>query len=117
MATADMHLKNIVAVFMQYTMPPFNGFRVVEQKTKASLQIMFSASSAIPKMILNTEEMASIWHLPTRFTETPNIKWLLPKKPRRRQRPASGLLLGRSHYRGDTTKIHIDRDDRRATSI
>jgi hypothetical protein len=113
-ATADTHLKNIVASFMQYTMPPFNGFRVVKRKTARVVTDYVFRVFRNTKEILNTEEVSSIWHLPTRFTETPNIKWLNAKKaPPPQNVPSSGMLLGESHYRGDTTKIHIDRDDRR----
>jgi hypothetical protein len=112
--TADTNLKNIVASFMQYTMPPFNGFRVVKRKTARIVTDYVFRVFRNTKEILNTEEISSIWHLPTRFTETPNIKWLNAKKaPPPQNAPASGLLLGESHYRGDTTKIHIERDDRR----
>lgn len=112
--TADTHLKNIVASFMQYTMPPFNGFRVVKRKTARVVTDYVFRVFRNTSEILNTEEVSSIWHLPTRFTETPNIKWLNAKKaPPPQNVPQSGMLLGESHYRGDTTKIHIDRDDRR----
>lgn len=113
-ATAQLHLKNITASFMQYSMPPFNGFRVLRRKTKRVVTDYVYRVFRNSKQVLNTEEIASIWHLPTRFTETPNIKWLLSKKaPPPPNAPADGLLLGENHYRGITTKIFISRDDRR----
>ncbi|MBX4204684.1 MAG: type IV secretion system DNA-binding domain-containing protein [Candidatus Doudnabacteria bacterium] len=112
--TADIHLKNIVSSFMQYTMPPFNGFRVLKRKPKRVITDYVYRVFRNTKQILNTEELASLWHLPTRFTETPNIKWLNAKKaPPPQNAPAAGLLLGESHYRGQDTKIFIERDDRR----
>jgi type IV secretory pathway TraG/TraD family ATPase VirD4 len=65
-------------------------------------------------MILNTEELTSLWHLPTPFLETPNIKWLLSKKaPPPINLPSAGLLLGRNIYRGIETKVYMAREDRR----
>ena len=116
-ALADVHLKNIVSSFMQYTMPPFNGFRVKSQKAKRIVTDYVFRVFRNTNQILNTEELASIWHLPTRFTETPNVKWLTAKKaPPPPNAPAAGLLLGESHYRGVTTKIFMERDDRRRHS-
>ncbi len=116
-ASADVHLKNIVSSFMQYTMPPFNGFKVKSQKAKRIVTDYVFRVFRDTKAILNTEEIASVWHLPTRFTETPNIKWLTAKKaPPPQNLPSSGLLLGESHYRGEVVKIYQDRDDRRRHS-
>jgi len=50
--------------------------------------------------------------LPTRFTETPNIKWLAAKKSvPPHNLPDSGLLLGFSDYRGEKTQVYIKQDD------
>jgi type IV secretory pathway TraG/TraD family ATPase VirD4 len=95
-------------------MPPFNGFKVVSHKTKRIVADYIFRVFRNSRQILNTEELTSIWHLPTRFTETPNIKHLTAKKaPPPTNIPAQGLLLGESTYRGVTTKIQIARDDRR----
>jgi len=65
-------------------------------------------------MILNTEELGSIFHFPTKYTETPNIKWLQSKRaPAPVNIPEGGLLLGVNAYRGIRTEIRIARDDRR----
>jgi hypothetical protein len=112
--SANANLNNILGSFMQYSMPPFNGFRVVKRKTrKVIIDYIFRAFHN-NKLILNTEELASLWHLPTRYTETPNIKWLQSKKASAPVNvPESGVLLGRNIYRGTETKIFIERDDRR----
>jgi len=113
---ADMHLRNILASFMQYSMPPFNGFRVKkEQSRKVLLDFMLrSFNGSGGDTILNTEELASVWHLPTPFIETPNIKWLLSKRaPAPVNMPREGLLLGYNTFRSVKTDVRIKRDDRR----
>ena len=113
-ASADAHLRNILASFMQYSMPPFNGFRTVSKKIPKIITDYIFRVFRNTRMILNTEELSSLWHPPTRFTETPNIKWLTAKKAAPPPTvPDSGLLLGRNMYRNTETKIYIERDDRR----
>jgi hypothetical protein len=114
MTMAQSNLKNILSSFMQYSMPPFNGFRVISKKQQQVMSDYIFRVFRNTKAILNTEELASIWHLPTRFIETPNIKWLNAKKaPAPTNVPASGILLGHNIYRGIDTQIHMERDDRR----
>ncbi len=113
---ASVNLSNIVSSFLQYNMPPFNGFKVKKRKAgDIAKDFMFRIYRRYGrKTILNTEELASLWHLPTPFLETPNIKWLQSKKaPAPVNTPTDGVLLGRNIYRGVETKIHASRDDRR----
>ena len=111
---ADSNLHNILASFMQYSMPPFNGFKVIRKKPQQIMTDYIFRVFRNTRAILNTEELASIWHLPTRFIETPNIKWLNAKKaPAPVNTPTTGVLLGKNIYRGIETKIFLERDDRR----
>src|SRR3989338_8417376 len=112
--SAESNLKNILASYMQYTMPPFNGFRVIKRRPASVITDFVFRIFRNTKAILGREQLASLWPPPTRFTETPNIKWLAAKKaPAPVNVPASGLLLGRNLYRGTETKIYIEQDDRR----
>src|SRR5690606_4068163 len=79
-ATADANLRNILASFMQYSQPPFNGFRALRRKSKLVVNDYIFRIFRNTKAVLNTEELASLWHLPTKYMETPNIKWLHAKK-------------------------------------
>jgi hypothetical protein len=99
---------------MQYTMPPFNGFKIVGRKTGQVVTDYIFRVFRNTSAILNTEELTSLWHLPTPFIETPNIKWLSSKKATVPTNvPADGLLLGHNNFRNVDTKIYIERDDRR----
>lgn len=113
---AKLHLQNITASFLEYNMAPFNGFRIKKRNKKRIVKdyIFRIYRRYGRKMILNTEELASLWHLPTPYLETPNIKWLLSKKaPAPVNLPKEGLLLGRNIYRGVETKVHMTEEDRR----
>jgi DNA helicase HerA-like ATPase len=111
---ADANLKNIIASFMQYTMPPFNGFRARRRKSARIVTDYVFRIFRRSSSILNTEELASLWHLPTKFTETPNIKAISAKKaPPPANVPDSGLLLGKNIYRNVETPIYMKREDRR----
>lgn len=115
-ATAKLHLNNIASSFLQFNMPPFNSLKAVKRsKNDVVKDYIFRVfRDKRSQQILNTEELASLWHLPGSFLETPNIKWLVAKKaPPPINVPTSGVLLGRNIYRGMETKIYIDRDDRR----
>jgi hypothetical protein len=114
--SAQSHMRNILASFLQFNMPPFNGFRVKKRDKNDILKdyIFRVFRDNGQQSILNTEELASLWHLPTPYIETPNIKWLISKKaPPPVNLPREGLLMGRSVYRGQETKVFIQRDDRR----
>ncbi|HYE22162.1 MAG TPA: type IV secretion system DNA-binding domain-containing protein, partial [Verrucomicrobiae bacterium] len=111
---ADSNLKNILASFMQYTMPPFNGFKIKKRKPNSVILDFVFRVFRNSKSVLNTEELVSLWHPPTKYTETPNIKWLQAKKaPAPANIPEEGLLLGKSVYRNTETPIYMKRDDRR----
>ncbi|MDE2312392.1 MAG: type IV secretion system DNA-binding domain-containing protein [Patescibacteria group bacterium] len=115
-ASAKSHMKNLLAGFLQFNMPPFNGLRVRRKNKNDVLKdyIFRVFRDSGRRNIVNTEELASLWHLPTPYTETPNIKWLQSKKaPPPINAPASGLLLGRNIYRGMETPIYMGREDRR----
>ncbi len=114
---ARSHLRNALSSFMQYSQAPLNGFRVrylsIARVLKDFVYRKFQAR-LYRKIILNTEELASVFHLPTKFTQTPNIKWLVSKRAAAPVNvPESGLMLGQNIYRGITTGIRISRDDRR----
>jgi hypothetical protein len=66
-------------------------------------------------MIMSTEELAAIFHLPNiKYNKAPVIHWQEFKiAPAPANLPSEGLFLGYNIYRGDKRKVHIKRDDRR----
>ena len=113
---AQAHLDNITGAYTQYTDPMMNKFKI---NKKINIQkiisgFIFRIFDERKKSILNTEELASQYHPPTKFTETPNIHWLLSRDaPSPPNTPKQGLLLGKNTYRGIETKINMKEADRR----
>ncbi len=113
-AEADSKMRDVVSSFVQYALPPFNSFKVAKQNDRHVLLDFIVRGFNDIGMILNTEELASIWHVPTPMIETPNVKWLTFKKlPPPINMPKDGVSLGVNSYRGVNTEVNISRDDRR----
>jgi len=64
--------------------------------------------------LLNTEELAGIFHFPLKHLETPNIAWLTARQASAPPNaPTEGIVLGKNVYRGVEKEIRIKRPDRR----
>lgn len=114
--TADLHVANIVSAFAQFNAPAWNGFRAVRPVNKARLvsDFLLRRFEGGPRLVLNSEELASCFHFPNRFTETPNIRWLLSKTlPPPVNLPAQGVVIGESVFRGERRPVRLKEDDRR----
>ncbi|MFA5135199.1 MAG: type IV secretion system DNA-binding domain-containing protein [Patescibacteria group bacterium] len=113
---AKAYLDNIIDSFAQYTLHEYgNGFvrRDPFKKDEFINDFIYRRLVKRGKLILNTEELTSIFHFPLPTTETPNIRWLQSRKASPPTNiPAEGLVLGRSIYRGEETVIRIKRQDR-----
>jgi len=110
------HLQNILNAFAQYNIYQYgNGFKKVSGLNKSKLISDFINRSFIKKynMILNAEEVTSLWHLPLVSSSVPKINWLEARKaPPPNNLPISGIILGDNDYRGVKTKIKIKDNDR-----
>ncbi|KKS95823.1 MAG: hypothetical protein UV71_C0003G0057 [Microgenomates group bacterium GW2011_GWC1_43_13] len=63
--------------------------------------------------ILNSEELATIFHFPNKQITTPHLFWLNSKTaPAPSQIPSEGLYLGLSAYRGIKRQVYIGNEDR-----
>lgn len=114
---ANQYLKNIVDSFSQYTLYEYgNGFSRRDPLTRDGLirNFIYRNFKEGKRMVVNTEEMASLFHFPLPETETPNIRWLMARRaPPPVNIPKEGLILGKNVYRGVETLIKIKDDDRR----
>lgn len=64
-------------------------------------------------LILNTEELASLFHLPGPTTIIPRINWLKSKEAAPPSNlPNQGVLLGESVFRGQVKPVYIQPEDR-----
>lgn len=114
---AQTYLDNIVDSFNQYTTFEYgNGFRRAGRLHDRQVVSNFIFRRFVEQraMVLNTEELASIFHLPLPHNEAPNIAWLAAKKaPAPPDVPDQGLYLGENVFRGVARHVYIKRADRR----
>lgn len=116
-ANAKAHLANIKAAFEQFN-GDLNGFKGKKIRIKAAFMTDFIYRYQPMlwwggKTILNSEELATIYHFPNKTVETPHIFWLSAKRaPAPQQIPNEGLYLGKSVYRGITRPVYIGEGDR-----
>ncbi len=114
-ASADTHLENMLSAFDQFTKESGNRFK----KGKKSDQFVRDFIYRFPReaMILNTAELATVFHFPNKDIKTPHIQWLLSSEA-----PAAdfvpknfqpGLMwLGKNSYRGQDKDIFMKPEDR-----
>ena len=115
----NVELKNIVSAFSQFSYPDFNKFsstlRHNKQKIiKDYIYRYFRSPFWIKKMLLNTEEIASIFHFPhIKYNKVAEIKWQnfkIVKAPT--NMPKQWLLIGENAYRWTKKEVRIKTEDR-----
>lgn len=116
---AKNHLTNIVGAFTQFA-GDLNNLKSRKIYRKGSFmedflyryQPMFNWFGN-HLSILNSEELASIYHFPNRTITTPHIYWLNAKTaPAPSQIPTEGMFLGVSTYRGVKRPVYLSNEDR-----
>ena len=114
---AQSHLTNIVSSLAQFT-SQFNylskGRVWFKQAFMVDFLYRYTPFFGQNTFILNTEELATLFHFPNKTVETHHIEWLNAKSaPAPNQIPNSGLYLGESVYMGVKRKIYMGLEDRR----
>jgi hypothetical protein len=117
-AQASAYISNLASAFTQYNLYEYgNSFpSAIAVKTNSRVvdDFIYRRFRDNNSFLLNTEELASLFHLPLRNTETPNIAWLGAKQaPAPINVPREGIIVGRNVYRGVATDIRMARADRR----
>jgi hypothetical protein len=115
--SAQSNLNNIVGAFAQFSSAQ-NNFKKARLFFKHLFMIdfLYRYMPIIPRgtMILNSEELATIFHFPNKTVETHHIRWLNAKSaPAPSEIPLEGLRLGKSVYRGQEREIFMSTEDRR----
>lgn len=117
--SAKAHLANIDSSFAQFS-SDVNSFRARTIRRKGGFieeflyryQPMFHLFGNRPS-VLNSEELATIFHFPNKQVTTPHIYWLYAKTaPAPSEIPTEGLYLGTSTYRGIRRPVYISDSDR-----
>ncbi|MDP2624793.1 MAG: type IV secretion system DNA-binding domain-containing protein, partial [Candidatus Peregrinibacteria bacterium] len=106
---AKLKVKEIAGSFKQFNQPLLNEFNLGKLETGDHLFEIFKHRMLRgDSMVLNVEELASIYHVPSHVVQTPNIDWVKSRKleapvdlPSPETVPADNLtLLGKTNYRG-----------------
>ena len=113
---AKGYLDNVLSAFNQFNIYEFgNSFTKVIPRGKGGIirDFIYRRFTERYSIILNSEEMAGLWHMPLASTDTPNIRWMLARiAPAPLTIPAEGLRVGTNTYRGKETVIRMGMKDR-----
>lgn len=115
--SAKVHLKNLTGSFAQFSsnLNHFSSVKRIWLKQLFMIDFIYRYMPLFNKnaALLNTEELATIFHFPNKMVETPHIHWLNAKRaPAPAEIPNTGLFLGNSRYRGLTRKVFMSDADR-----
>ena len=106
----------IAGSYSQFTAPLRNEMLIIKPKNLKKLLYKYSFREYDNRtnFTLNSEEIASIFHLPTFTSDVPNINWL---KSRESAPPNNlgneGVVIGESTYRGERKQVYLSTKDRR----
>ena len=112
---AEDLLNGIAQGFAQFSAPFRQELRIAKprQLQRFLRQYSFREFDERAAICLNTEEMASLFHMPTPSLEVPRIKSLESREaPPPENMPTSGTLIGENTFRGDRKKIYLTPQDR-----
>lgn len=117
-----LKMQSIVGAFKQYNASNLNGFTSgrLALNDFEFLNTFQTRQFEDHGFILNIEELASLYHLPTALVETPNIVWAGSKKgeppsnlPIEGVVPAEELtVFGQTNFRGESVRFGIKLEDR-----
>lgn len=111
-------LEQLENAFIQFTNPNFNEFIIKRLKKGTLKKMIYDYSLRIFRFrhsfVFNTEELTSIYHLPTSMLTTPKVQFVRAKSAEAPiNLPKEGIILGTNKYRGIENIIRITDNDRR----
>jgi hypothetical protein len=115
---ADILFDQLEGAFAQFANGDLNEFKIVKYPIKNIKQFIYTFIFRLfdgrESMILNTEELTSIYHIPAVGVETPKVTWITSKASHPPvDLPKAGLLIGKNVYRGEEVEVRIQDEDRR----
>jgi hypothetical protein len=118
-ASAKNHVDNMTSAFAQFA-GELNNLkkRKIWQKGAFMEDFLYRYQPMFNLLgnhqsVLNSEELATIFHFPNKQITTPHIFWLNSKTaPAPSEIPTEGLYLGVSAYRGIKRQVYIGNEDR-----
>jgi len=114
---ASSNLRALVASMRQFSTSDLNSFTLNTARNKKDILDSYRKRELDDELsfILNIEEMASIFHLPSASVETPNIDWVFSKKsePPANLPTEDCVLLGETTYRNQKIRFGLKNGDDR----
>lgn len=114
---AEQILNDFEGAFVQYASPDLNSLKPVSLSGKAVEKLVYNYSFRLfensQSLTMSTEELTSIYHMPTYLTSAPKVRFLKakPADPPSNM-PHEGIVLGRNVFRGQTSEIRMSDEDR-----
>lgn len=118
---AETKVREIHGAFKQFSLPYLNAFNV-DKGFLYGKGLVDAYHTRLVKdgMVLNNEELATIYHMPTLMVKTPNIYWVSSKKleppvnlPPEEIDGEKTTILGRTNFRGNKHVFGVKPIDRR----
>ncbi|MEK9174576.1 MAG: type IV secretion system DNA-binding domain-containing protein [Patescibacteria group bacterium] len=111
---AGLILRDFESAFTQFNLPNLNSFSESKEKIKEIVyEFSFRLFDEKRKIVLSSEELSSIYHLPHAGLKVPKIKWLKARSAPAPWGMSDGPYLGWNDYRSEQNIIRIAPDDRR----
>lgn len=111
---AELVLKDFESAFTQFNLPNLNSFSESREKLKEIIyEFSFRLFDEKKRIVLSSEELTSIYHLPHPGLRVPKIKWLKARSAPAPWGMSDGPYLGWNDYRSQQTIVRIASEDRR----
>jgi len=115
--SAKTHLSNMLSSFDHFAKEGGNRFKKIKGKKLKNIAKDFIYRLPRETMILNTAELATLFHFPNKNIETPFVQWLLSKKYPAPDFVTNGfkndyMYVGKNKHRGSQKEIFIKPKDR-----
>ncbi|MCL5010920.1 MAG: type IV secretion system DNA-binding domain-containing protein [Patescibacteria group bacterium] len=116
-ARAQTILKELESSFEQFNTVNLNSLKFKNFKGSALRKLFYQYSFRVfddrKTMLLSAAELTGLFHFPLSEIGTPHLKWLKAKQaPPPNNLPQTGLLIGRSVFRGDERLVRMMPNDR-----
>lgn len=114
--SAKSMIDTMFRTFSQFNREGSNSLKEIKLDSSKKRKFIKDFIYRTPRksMILNTAELASVYHFPNKKVETPHINWLFARRaPATGGVPSQGdLWLGVNVFRDMYKPVYINRDDR-----
>ncbi len=117
-ARADQLLQDFQGSLAQFSSPDLNSLKPNKLTGSALNRAVYNFSFRLfderQKMVLSTEEVASLYHFPLASTAAPRVQFLKakPAEPPANL-PEQGIVLGKNIFRGQEKMVRMTDEDRR----